>query len=112
MKAFKPAALDAALKLLAGKDYSAAELADKLTSRGYPQDEIDRVLTILRHYHCVADTGRNTAQLEQMSAAWLAKRRRGLTPSALRGLEAHLLKKGFDPDLVRAHLEDLASQLN
>lgn len=112
MNAPKTAALDAALKLLGGKDYSKAELASKLARRGYEDDEIERALATLQHYHYVADTGADAAQLEQMSAAWLAKRRGGVTRGALRGLEAHLLKKGFDPELVRAHLEHLAERLS
>lgn len=108
----RPAALDAALKLLAGKDYSATELAATLARRGYSDDEIERALSTLQRYHYVAETGTDAAQLDHMSRAWLAKRRGGITPTALRGLEAFLLKKGFDADLVRAHLERLAEQLS
>lgn len=104
----RPSALDAAFKLLGGKDYSATELAAKLARRGYSNDEIERALSTLQHYHYVAETGTDAAQLERMSRAWLAKRRGGITPGALRGLEQLLLKKGFDPELVRAHLEQLA----
>lgn len=107
----RPSALDAALTLLGGKDYSATELAAKLAHRGYSDDEIERALSTLQRYHYVAETGTDAAQLERMSSAWLAKRRRGITPSVLRGLEAFLLKKGFDTDLVRAHLERLAEHL-
>ncbi|MCX7847076.1 MAG: hypothetical protein N2595_03460 [bacterium] len=110
-KGSHPSALDAALKLLEGKDYSPYELTAKLAGRGYTPAEIDETLDILRRYHYVTETGTNVVELEKMSAAWLAKRRGGLSPSALRGLETFLLKKGFDPDLVRVHLERLAEQL-
>ncbi len=107
----KPCALDAALKLLEGKDYARAELAAKLIRRGYADDEIERALATLQRYDYVAETGTDAEALARMSAAWLAKRRGGVTPGALRGLETHLLKKGFDADLVRAHLETLAGDL-
>lgn len=107
----RPSALDAALKLLGGKDYSASELAVKLARRGYSDDEIERTLSTLQRYHYVAETGTDAAQLEYMSHAWLSKRRGGITPGALRGLEQFLLKKGFDPELVRTHLEFLAERL-
>lgn len=107
----KASALDAALKLLEQKDYSAAELRGKLTPRGYGDEEIEEALDVLERYGYVVQTGRDVEQLEKMSAEWLRKRSGRMTAGVLRGLEAFLLKKGFEGDLVSAHLQRLADEV-
>lgn len=107
----KASALDAALKLLEQKDYSAAELRGKLTSQGYGDEEIEKALSVLERYGYVVQTGRDVEQLEKMSAEWLRKRSGRMTAGVLRGLEAYLLKKGFEEDLVTAHLQKIADEV-
>jgi len=98
-------AWDAALRLLAGRDYSRSEMEAKLRGRGYPTDEIDAALDKLLSYGYVVETGGDQEALEEMAAAYLAKRGKTLTtPSAYKALERFLLRKGFEPELVREYL--------
>ena len=112
----RPPAFDAAVKLLAGRDYAWPEMQAKLAQRQYAEEEIAAALETLARYGYIQQTGTDRAQLERMADAYLAKRATrtraaagaAVTASALHALEAFLLRKGFDPDLVAAHLTDRA----
>jgi len=107
-----PSPLDAALKLLAGRDYSRSEMLAKLRSRGYDEAAISAALDTLEKYNYVKTTGADRAQLAAMAAEYLRKRKGDpASPSAFRALEGFLLRKGFDENLVREYLERLAESL-
>ena len=98
-------AWNAALRLLAGRDYSRSEMEAKLRGRGYPESEIDDTIAKLLNYGYVVETGGDADALEAMAESYLAKRGKTLTtPSAFRALERFLLRKGFEPELVREYL--------
>jgi SOS response regulatory protein OraA/RecX len=98
-------AWDAALRLLAGRDYSRSEMEAKLRGRGYPELETDAALDKLLSYGYVVKTGSDPDALAAMAESYLAKKGKALnTPGAFRALEAFLLRKGFDAELVREYL--------
>jgi SOS response regulatory protein OraA/RecX len=102
----KQPAWDTAVKLLAGRDFSASEMIDRLTRRGYEQDEIEATVERLKEYGYVAVTGSDRLKLCEMAREYLVKRNKTeLTPGTLRSLEAYLLRKGFDADLVGEYLQ-------
>jgi SOS response regulatory protein OraA/RecX len=100
----RPSAWDAALKLLAGRDYALPEMQAKLAQRGYDQDEVQAALGKLARYGYVVATANDQARLEAMAAEYLRKKKNPHSAGALRALEAFLLRKGFDEELVAAHL--------
>jgi len=106
MPAARTTALDAALRLLAGKDYSRPELQAKLARRQYDSHEIEQALATLERYGYATRTGNDRAQLERMAQTYLAKRAPQALATTARALEAFLLKKGFDPDLVAAYVRE------
>ena len=102
-------AWDAALKLLAGRDFSASEMIARLARRGYEEDESENVVAKLMQLGYVVETGNDRDKLCEMARDYLVKKNKTeITPSTLRSLEAFLLRKGFDPDLVGEYLRLLA----
>jgi len=105
MAKIKKTALDTALKLLAGKDYSRSEMEAKLVARGYSEDEILAALDKLQHYNYIVETGKDFSKLENMAEEYLSKKNKDISnPSAAKALERFLIKKGFDRDLVQEYL--------
>ena len=100
---------DTALNLLAGRDFSRTEMAERLARRGFDEAETAATLDKLERYGYVVNTGADHARLEQMAAQYLAKKKNPANPAAFRSLEAFLLRKGFDPELVAAHLEHMTA---
>lgn len=100
----RPSAWDAALKLLAGRDYALPEMQAKLAQRGYAQAEVQATLDKLAHYGYIVQTARDQERLAAMADDYLCKKKKPGSAGALRALEAFLLRKGFDADLVAAHL--------
>jgi len=101
-------AWDTALKLISGRDYSRAEMAAKLSQRGFPDTEITETLDKLERYRYIVSTGSDLGRLGQMAEEYLRKKKNPSSPAAFRSLEAFLLRKGFDPALVAGHLAALA----
>jgi len=112
MPRVRPPAFDAAVKLLAGRDYAQPEMQAKLAQRGYAPDEINATLEKLVRYSYIVQTANDQERLAAMATAYLQKKKNPRSPSALHALEAFLLRKGFDPDLVNAHLSARATALN
>ncbi len=104
----KKTPLDVALKLLAGKDYSRSEMKTKLANRDYSEEEIDETLDKLQHYNYIVETGHDLSQMESMANEYLRKKNKDANnPSSIKSLEAFLIRKGFDPELVNEYLERL-----
>ena len=104
-KAKKKSAIDAAMKLLAGKDYSRSEMEVKLVAREYSEIEILETLDTLQHYDYIVETGNDVSKMENMAENYLRKKNKTFSnPSAVKALEAFLLRKGFDQDLVQEYL--------
>ncbi len=104
-KAKKKSAIDAAMKLLAGKDYSRSEMEVKLVARDFSETEILETLDKLQHYDYIVETGNNSSKMEDMAENYLRKKNKTFSnPSAVKALEAFLLRKGFDQDLVQEYL--------
>jgi SOS response regulatory protein OraA/RecX len=110
MAARRASALDAALRLLAGKDYSRPELLAKLAQRRYAPAEIEQALATLERYGYTMSTGDDRGQLERLASAYLARRASGRLATIARALEAYLLKKGFDTDLVEAYVREFCER--
>lgn len=105
----KQPAWDTAVKLLTGRDFSASEMTERLIRRGYEQDEIESTVEKLRKYGYVIETGSDRQTLCEMAREYLLKKNKTeLTPGTMRSLEAFLLRKGFDTDLVGEYLQRLA----
>jgi SOS response regulatory protein OraA/RecX len=108
----RPPAFDAAVKLLAGRDYAQPEMQAKLAQRGYAPDEIVATLEKLARYGYIVQTATDQDRLSTMATEYLQKKKNPRSPAALHALEAFLLRKGFDQDLVAAHLTDRAEILH
>ena len=102
-------AWETALKLLGGRDYSRPEMEAKLAQRGFEGAEVADALAKLEHYGYTVATGADAGRMEQMAAQYLAKKKDPSSAGAIRSLEAFLLRKGFEPEMVAAHLEQLAA---
>ncbi len=77
----------------------------KLVARGYSEDEVLETLDKLQHYNYIEETGSDASKLEEMAEEYLEKKNKKISdPSAVKALERFLLKKGFEPDLVREFL--------
>ncbi len=101
----KKTALDTALKLLAGKDYSRSEMKAKLVARGYSENEVFETLDKLQHYNYIVETGKDLSKLEEMAEGYLKKKNKDISnPGAVKALESFLLRKGFEPDFVQEYL--------
>ena len=101
----KKTAIDAAMKLLAGKDYSRSEMEEKLVAREYSETEILETLDKLQHYNYIVETGDNASMMEVMAEEYLRKKNKDFSnPGAVKALERFLAKKGFDQDLVQEYL--------
>ena len=113
MDAMKPktvkTAWETALKLLGGRDYSRPEMAAKLAQRGFEEAEVADALAKLEHYGYIVATGTDAGRLEHMATQYLAKKKNPTSVGALHSLEAFLLRKGFEPELVATHLEHVAA---
>ncbi len=83
--------LSAALRLLAARERSRAELRTKLAGKGYPRDTIDGILERLRETQLQSD------ERFAESFATEAQRNRGLSSYAVQG---ELRRRGVDKDLA------------
>ena len=101
----KKSAIDVAMKLLAGKDYSRSEMEIKLVARDFSDTEILETLDKLQHYNYIVETGNDSSKMEDMAENYLKKKNKTFSnPSAVKSLEAFLLRKGFEQDLVQEFL--------
>ena len=101
----KISAIDVAMKLLAGKDYSRSEMEVKLVARDYSETEILETLDKLQRYDYIVETGNDSSKMEDMADNYLRKKNKTFSnPSAVKALEAFLLRKGFEQDLVQEFL--------
>ena len=89
------AARNQALRLLANREHSRAELEHKLRARGYEAVVMAGVLDALTEAGLLSD--------ERMAEAYVAGRlRKGFGPLRLR---RELLERGLDEDLISAHID-------
>lgn len=93
-----------AARLLAIRDYSRSELEAKLAEREYTADVIDKVISLLKEYSYIYETGRNKDTLAKMADAYLARKKNPTSTWAYNSLEKYLCKKGFDHDCVREYI--------
>ena len=108
MPANKKTAWEIAAKLLAGRDFSRSEMEERLARRGFENEEIQTVIEKLLHYNYIIETGEDINQLALMAEEYLMKKNKSFkNKNALRSLEAFLLRKGFDHNLVTEYLERL-----
>ena len=104
-------AWDAAVKLLAGRDFSASEMLVRLARRGYEEDEAESTVARLVQLGYVVETGNDRDKLCEMAREYLLKKKKTeITAWSLRSLEAFLLRKGFDAELVMEYLQLLAEK--
>lgn len=87
------------LDLLARRDYTEAELRERLSRRGVPARDADGMLERLRELRLVDDA--------RFAESYVATRRRSRGRIALR---AELRRKGVDPALVERELEPLSRE--
>ena len=86
-------------------------MAAKLAQRGFEEAEVEDALGKLEHYGYIVATGSDADRLGQMARQYLAKKKDPSSAGALRSLEAFLLRKGFEPELVATHLEQVAAAI-
>lgn len=88
-----------ALWLVSRRDYSAAELQQRLSRKGYPAQEIEEALAYLQSYQFQDDErcARNTTQAKAHKMGD-------------RQLKSHLAAKGLAKDLVEAQLSELPAE--
>lgn len=104
MKERKPA-IKLAAELLGNRDFSAAEMRERLVQRGYSEEESLEAVRRLLQLGLISETGDDAEALKAAAAEWLRKREKGITPSSLRSLGAYLVRKGFEEGLVMEYLE-------
>jgi regulatory protein len=90
----RPDARAAAVVLLARRDLASSELRARLEARGYPREDIEAALTILKEERALDDARYAQAQV-------LSRSERGQGPLRIRD---HLLGAGLPPALVEAAL--------
>jgi len=85
-----------AVRLLAGREHSRAELWRKLCARSYDSEVVDRVLDDLIHRRLLSD--------DRFTEQYLASRqRRGFGPVRIKG---ELRERGVNNELISAHLNE------
>mgnify|MGYP005852058659 CR=1 FL=1 len=90
-------AREAALRLLARREHSAAELKTKLVGKGWPEDHVDQIIPAL------AEAG---LQSDRRFAESFARQRAGRFYGPRR-IQAELAQRGIDSGLAHAALESL-----
>jgi len=86
----------AAVRLLAGREHSRAELWRKLRARSYDSEAVDKVLDDLIQQRLLSD--------ERFTEQYLASRqRRGFGPVRIKG---ELRERGVNDELIRSHLNE------
>ena len=109
----KKSAWEVALKLLAGRDFSRAEMEARLVRRGFDEQEIQQAVQKLLKYNYIVETGGNKEKLREMAENYLEKKNVDvIEKKRLRSLENFLLRKGFDTDLVNEFLEKLSDEID
>lgn len=84
-------AKDKAYKFLGYKARSEKEVRDKLTKENYPQEIIDRIIELFKHYNYIND--------ENYTKAYINNRIK-FKPRAKRMLKYELAQKGVDSDTI------------
>lgn len=84
-------AKDKAYKFLGYKARSEKEVRDKLTKENYPQEIIDRIIELFKHYNYIND--------ENYTKAYINNRIK-FKPRAKRMLKYELAQKGIDSDTI------------
>ncbi|RLD09327.1 MAG: hypothetical protein DRI44_08725 [Chlamydiae bacterium] len=105
-------ALEIAVKLLAGRDFSKSEMEERLVRRGFDETDIQSAIQKLLKQGYIAETGNDRQKLCEMAGNYLRKKNTDkIEMKHLRSLEAFLIRKGFDTELVREYLIDLSEEL-
>lgn len=90
-------AREAALRLLARREHSAAELKTKLASKGWPEDHIDQVIPALAEAGLQSDTRFAESFARQRAGRFYGPRR----------IVAELAQRGIGSGLANAAIESL-----
>ncbi len=98
--------------MLAGRDFSRAEMEARLARRGFDTQEIQQAVLKLLKYNYIVETGNDKNALREMAENYLEKKNISkIEKKHLRALEAFLVRKGFDDNLVNEFLENLLDNL-
>jgi len=91
-------AWDAALKLLAGRDFSASEMLVRLARRGYEEDEAESTVARLVQLGYVVETGNDRDKLCEMAREYLLKKKKTEITAGLCAHSKHFCcGKGLTP---------------
>ena len=105
-------ALEVAIKLLAGRDFSRNEMEKRLARRGFDEIDIQQTIQKLLKSDYIVETEDNEKKLREMAKEYIGKKgSKNIEKKHLRSLEAFLIRKGFNTDLVQQYLEDLNEEL-
>ena len=94
----RPSAFDKAVQLLAQRTHFRAQVADKLSRRGYPPEEVEAALARLEDLGYLDD---------RAAAREFTNAKLGGEPLGRRRLAADLAKRGAPEEVVREVLDDL-----
>ena len=95
-------------ELLAMRDYSEKEMAERLTRRGYSAEESRAAAARLVELGLIKISGGDREALRSAAREYLLKSGKALKPSTLSSLAAYLVRKGFDEELIEEYLSEAA----
>ena len=95
-------------ELLAVRDYSEKEMAERLMRRGYSPEESRAAASRLVELGLIKISGNDREALQSAAREYLLKKGKDLKPSTLSSLAAYLVRKGFSEDLVEEYLNEAA----
>ena len=95
-------------ELLAVRDYSEKEMAERLMRRGYSPEESRAAASRLVELGLIKISGSDREALKSAAREYLLKKGKVLKPSTLSSLAAYLVRKGFDEDLIEEYLSEAA----
>jgi len=106
-------ALEVAVKLLAGRDFSKSEMEERLARRGFDEIDIKSAIQKLLNLNYIAETGNDREKLCEMAKEYLRKKGvNNIEKKHLCSLEAFLIRKGFNIELVQEYLIDLNEEIS
>jgi len=95
-------------ELLAVRDYSEKEMAERLMRRGYSPEESRAAASRLSELGLIKISGSDREALRAAAREYLLKKGKALKPSTLSSLAAYLVRKGFDEELIEEYLSEAA----
>ena len=95
-------------ELLAVREYSEKEMAERLMRRGYSPEESRASSFRLVELGLIKISGNDREALRSAAREYLLKKGKALKPSTLSSLAAYLVRKGFDEELIEEYLSEAA----